>query len=142
MLPTSVYKLFSINLYCMFNVFFPRHLHHADFTIHLVKRHELYRQFVGGLLTRFRTQSSKAEKTETNTSGEGKADSQDLIKPEQTKQRDHAPGLTKYSSDYFDLSDGKWRLELASLTKALEPALQMCRRALVTGFPFITVVAP
>lgn len=117
-------------------------LHHADSTIYLVKRHELFRQFVGSLLTRFRTQSSKAEKTETDTSGEGKADSQDLIKPEQTKQRDHAPGLANCSSDYFDLSDGKWRLELASLTKALEPALQMCRRALVTGFPFITVRAP
>lgn len=127
----------------MFNVFFLVILHHADSTIHLVKRHELFRQFVGGLLTRFRTQSSKAEKTETNTSGEGKADCQDHIKTEQTKQRDHAPGLTtKCSSDYFDLSDGKWRLELASLTKALEPAMQMCRRALVTGFSFITVIAP
>ncbi|XXG40640.1 hypothetical protein AAC387_Pa01g1310 [Persea americana] len=109
-----------------------RLFHHFDSTIYLVKRHELFRQFVGSLLTRFRTQSSKAEKTETDTSGEGKADSQDLMKPEQTKQRDHAPGLANCSSDYFDLSDGKWRLELASLTKALEPALQMCRRALVT----------
>lgn len=38
-------------------------------------------------------------------------------------------GINKYSSDEDDLNDGKWNVELAWLTKALEPALQLCRWA-------------
>ncbi|KAG6662699.1 hypothetical protein CIPAW_03G261600 [Carya illinoinensis] len=41
--------------------------------------------------------------------------------------------LSKYSCKDEDLSDRKGRLELAWLTKALEPALQLCRWALPTG---------
>lgn len=107
-----------------------------------MKRHESYRQFVSVLLTRFRTQSSKADKTETNKLGEGKTEAQDLMKPGQNQQKDYASGLTKYSSDDDDLNDGKWKLELAWLTKALEPTLQMCRRALTTGLLLINAIAP
>lgn len=44
-------------------------------------------------------------------------------------------GLSKYSatSGDEDVTDSKWNLELAWLTKALEPALQLCRWALPTG---------
>ncbi|KAK9160691.1 hypothetical protein Syun_007032 [Stephania yunnanensis] len=42
-------------------------------------------------------------------------------------------GLSKYSSVDDNLSDNKWKIELAWLSRALEPALQLCRRALPGG---------
>lgn len=41
--------------------------------------------------------------------------------------------LKNSSSDEDSVGDTKWKLELAWLTKALEPALQLCRRALPIG---------
>ncbi|KAK7393426.1 hypothetical protein VNO78_21982 [Psophocarpus tetragonolobus] len=49
------------------------------------------------------------------------------------KKADGNYGISKYSSDDEDSSDSKWKLELAWLTKTLEPALQFCRWALPTG---------
>ncbi|KAL5981379.1 hypothetical protein ACLOJK_015434 [Asimina triloba] len=50
----------------------------------------------------------------------------------QNEQKNESSGISVYGSDDDDFSDKKWGLEFAWLTKALEPALQMCRRALVT----------
>ncbi|XP_058084225.1 uncharacterized protein LOC131231890 isoform X3 [Magnolia sinica] len=99
----------------------------------IIRKQESYRQFISGILTRFRTQSSKAEKAGADDSREGKDGSQGSTKPKQNEQRNQSSGLAKYSSDDDDLSETKWRLELAWLTKVLEPALQMCKRALATG---------
>ncbi|KAJ7972677.1 Sn1-specific diacylglycerol lipase alpha [Quillaja saponaria] len=49
------------------------------------------------------------------------------------KKIDNVSGLRKYSSDDEDITNSKWKLELDWLTKALEPALQLCRWALPTG---------
>ncbi|KAK9137753.1 hypothetical protein Sjap_008347 [Stephania japonica] len=52
-----------------------------------------------------------------------------LLLPSRTADSD----LSKCSSDDDNLSDNKWKIELAWLSRALEPALQLCRRALPGG---------
>lgn len=66
---------------------------------------------------------------ETNEAVEGK---KDLKLPQRAEQESRVSN--KYTSDDDDLGDGKWRLELAWLSKALEPALQLYRWALPTGW--------
>lgn len=46
--------------------------------------------------------------------------------------------LCKDSSDDEDFSRKKWKLELAWLSKALEPALQVYKWALTKGFQFFS----
>jgi hypothetical protein len=54
--------------------------------------------------------------------------------PSSSKTNNKSGGeLSNYSSGDDDLSDNKGKIELAWLTKALEPALQLCRWALSTG---------
>ncbi|KAI3960014.1 hypothetical protein MKW98_016738 [Papaver atlanticum] len=48
-------------------------------------------------------------------------------------QKRQEPYRHRLGSDHDDLDENKWKLELAWLSKALEPALQLCRWALPTG---------
>ncbi|KAF8401857.1 hypothetical protein HHK36_012804 [Tetracentron sinense] len=99
-----------------------------DCSINLLKKQESYRRFVYSVLTRCRSQWSQADKVDTDDLREGKAPRV----PGKPKLNCDS-GLSKYSSDDDDLDDNKWKLELSWLTKALEPALQLCRWALPTG---------
>lgn len=54
--------------------------------------------------------------------------------------KDYVTSFGKYNSDEDDFisssssdNNNKWKLELACLTKALEPALQLCKWALPAG---------
>jgi len=49
------------------------------------------------------------------------------------KRRQFESGIDNDSSSDEDTGDGKWKLDLAWLTKALEPAMQLRRWALPTG---------
>lgn len=111
----SVYKNVLIN-----SVFL------ADYT-NCLKRCGSYQSYVYSVLNRFQLQRSKADKVE--------ADMQKEVSVESEVQKKMCSGsrLSKYSCKDEDLSDRKGRLELAWLTKALEPALQLCRWALPTG---------
>lgn len=80
-----------------------------------------------GILNRFQLQRSKADKVEAYTLKEASVGS------EAEKKMGNGPRLSLDSYEDEDLSDRKWRLELAWLAKALEPALQLCRWALTTG---------
>lgn len=75
---------------------------------------------------------------ENNEAREAKKDLKLPVRAEVGKRAEHESRLSKYNSDDDDLSDSKWRLELAWLSKALEPALQLCRWALPTGW-FLSV---
>ncbi|XP_010679220.2 uncharacterized protein LOC104894639 isoform X3 [Beta vulgaris subsp. vulgaris] len=99
-----------------------RILHHIDKD--MVKKQESYGRLVYGTLTRFRSQSSK---TETEGSNETPR------RPELIDRKDFDPVVAKYSSDDDEVNDNKRKLELAWLTKALEPALQFCRWAFPAG---------
>ncbi|XP_077226156.1 alpha/beta-Hydrolases superfamily protein [Tasmannia lanceolata] len=110
-----------------------RLFHRLDWSINLIKKQECYQRFVSSILTHSRMQWSKTEKVEIDDSRMGKDGSCGLLEPERKEQRNQGAGLSKYSTQDDNLSDKKWKVELAWLTKALEPALQLCRRALPTG---------
>ncbi|GFZ13548.1 alpha/beta-Hydrolases superfamily protein [Actinidia rufa] len=73
-------------------------------------------------------------------SKKGKDKSQIPVLPEVDNNVNYDSWIRKYSSsdDDDDLSDNRWKLELAWLTKALESALQLCRRVLPTQNGFET----
>ncbi|KAL6998743.1 hypothetical protein U1Q18_044999 [Sarracenia purpurea var. burkii] len=102
----------------------------------LFKKEVSYRRFVYNVLNRNQTQWSKAENVEVDVSKEVKDTSQVPVMPKVDNNISYDSQIKKYSSDDDDLTNNKWNLELAWLTKALEPALQLCRRALPTGNGF------
>ncbi|KAJ4726850.1 Sn1-specific diacylglycerol lipase alpha [Melia azedarach] len=97
------------------------------------KRPEIYKKFAYGVLDRCQSQCTKADKVEAEVPEEAKDAPQVSLKPKVEKMAQNHSELSKYRSSREDLSDTKWRLELTWLTKALEPALQVCRWALPTG---------
>lgn len=87
---------------------------------HIVKKQESYGRLVYGSLTSYRSQSSKTE---------ARGSYETSKRPELIDRTEFDPTVGKYSSDDDDVNDNKRKLELAWLTKALEPALQFCRWA-------------
>ena len=104
----------------------------ADNTKKFLQGQASYQSYVYGILNRFQFQRSKADKVE----GKILKEATDASQVEKKMGIDSR--LSKYSSDEEDLTDRRWKLELAWLTKAIEPALQLCRWALPTGL-FILV---
>ncbi|XP_048137183.1 uncharacterized protein LOC115727500 isoform X2 [Rhodamnia argentea] len=97
----------------------------------VLKGQESPRSLVFAVLSRHRSQVSKAEELEPDEAKKNGG----RVSPESEVQRKmlHGSGMSRHSSDDEDLGDSKWKIELAWLPKALEPALQMCRWALPTG---------
>lgn len=93
---------------------------------------EAYSGLVYNITHRCQSQFSKPNKDEVDVQKEAK-DAPQLNIPKVEKMENKDSVVNKYSSDNDDVDDTKWRLELAWLTKALEPALQVCRWALPTG---------
>lgn len=94
-----------------------------------INKEEPYRRYVHSIFSRIQVQRSKTDKAE----GCEPKKLQETPQVSLEKKVDNNTGVTKYSSDNEDPSDNKWKLELAWLTKAVEPALQLCRWALPTG---------
>lgn len=97
----------------------------------VLKRQEPHRRLASAVLCRHQSQVSNTEELdaeETKKNGGGVSPGHEV-----RRKTFCGSGTSRHSSDVEDLSDGKWKIELAWLTKALEPALQMCRWALPTG---------
>lgn len=107
----------------------------ADFAGDMAsKTQDSYRRFIYGLLSRYQSQVPKMDIAETGRVDERK----DASSKRAVGNKNGHPNSEisrPSSSDDEELSDRKWRLEhLEWLSKALEPALQLCRWALpVTG---------
>ncbi|EXC31930.1 Sn1-specific diacylglycerol lipase alpha [Morus notabilis] len=88
-----------------------------------------------GILCRFNSQQKKSNKVEDDVVKRENNVSQVSSRSRVEKKKvAEDSGLGKYNSDDEDLlGDSKWKLELAWLSKALEPALQLYRWALPTG---------
>ncbi|XVF32421.1 hypothetical protein REPUB_Repub17cG0081100 [Reevesia pubescens] len=112
-----------------------RFLRNLYYTNILIKRQKLYGRFLNGILNRCQSQWSKTDGIkEPNKEKTAEDVAQVSLKPEVDKQADSDNLLFKYSSGDEDyVGDTKWKLELAWLTKALEPALHLCRWALPIG---------
>lgn len=109
----------------------------ADCTKYFLNREEPYRNYIHSVFNRLQLQRSRADKVEKDKLKDEQEKSQFSLKSN-VKKADDNNGISKYSSDEEDPSDNKWKLELAWLTKALEPALQFCRWALPTGLLILT----
>ncbi|KAF3436176.1 hypothetical protein FNV43_RR23268 [Rhamnella rubrinervis] len=104
-----------------------------DCVENFLKRQESYQSLVCSLLKRIHSQQSNVDKVGADAVKEEKNAPHVSLTSKVQNKTDKDSGLTKYVSDDEGLSDNKWKLELAWLTKALEPALQLCRWALPTG---------
>ncbi|KAL4588078.1 hypothetical protein LXL04_000957 [Taraxacum kok-saghyz] len=117
-----------------------RLLHNIDLKSNLLKEREPYNPYVYNVLNRYQSQWSKV-------SDPNKKDAKDDPSvppkiPQNINQTDSASMANKYSSDEEDSTTNKWKLELAWLTKALEPALQLCKWPLPTGNTHTTKIPP
>lgn len=112
-----------------------------DYAKNVLRRRETYGSLVYGVLDRCQSQWTKADKVEPDALKETEdAPQASSLRTEVREMRHDHSGLDKSSSsdDDVNVSDPKWRLELTWLTKAIEPALQVCRSALQTGlFTFL-----
>ncbi|GMN48951.1 hypothetical protein TIFTF001_018115 [Ficus carica] len=98
------------------------------------KKRESCQSLVYGVVGRFYSQQKEANKIEDDAVKQENGVSQVSWRSKAEKKLDKDSGLGKYTSDDEDLlGDSKWKLELAWLSKALEPALQLCKWALPTG---------
>lgn len=106
----------------------------AGFNLRLLKKRDTYQIFVYNVLNRYQSQWSKVENVETAPSKEVTDASRVPVIPRaENKTGSDSSRLGKFSSEENDFSSNRWKLELDWLTKALEPALQLCRWALPTG---------
>lgn len=109
--------------------FMKRLLLNIDLSFNLIRKRELYHRNCINALSRYQSQWSKVENPNTKDA----KDATVLPISQQDNQMESSSGLSKYSSDEDDATNNKWKLELDWLTKALEPALQLCRWPLPTG---------
>lgn len=105
----------------------------ADFNVSFLEREKSYRQFISSIVTRCRTQFSKAEKSETDDFRNKKDTSIDFSESMHVMERKSESGSKSHGLVEDSLAEQKWKLELDWLPKALEPALQLFRSALTTG---------
>ncbi|KAJ9543294.1 hypothetical protein OSB04_023001 [Centaurea solstitialis] len=105
------------------------HVGDADLSFNLIRKRELYHRYVYNALSRYQSQWSKVE----NPNIKDAKDATVPPVPQQDNQMESSSKISKYSSDEEDATNNKWKLELDWLSKALEPALQMCRWPLPTA---------
>ncbi|ESQ52955.1 hypothetical protein EUTSA_v10016471mg [Eutrema salsugineum] len=99
------------------------------------KRRGLYQGVVHNVIKRFQSQLSESGKVdkELEEHEANKTPSFSSSRSGLENRRRFESGLDSDSSGDEDTGDGKWKLDLAWLTKALEPAIQLRRWALPTG---------
>lgn len=96
----------------------------------LKKRRELCQGVLYSVIKRFQSRLPESSGKELEDSHEPNK-TPNLSELENRRQIES--GMDSDSSGDEDTSDGKWKLDLAWLTKALEPATQLRRWALPTG---------
>ncbi|KAL1187978.1 hypothetical protein V5N11_007521 [Cardamine amara subsp. amara] len=96
----------------------------------------LYQGVVYNVIKRFQShlsESGKVEKELEEREAEKRTPSVSSSRSGLEYRRQFESGIDSDSSSDEDTSDGKWKLDLAWLTRALEPAMQLRRWALPTG---------
>ncbi|KAI4301128.1 hypothetical protein L6164_034440 [Bauhinia variegata] len=117
----------------MANQYMKRVLHNIYCTNFFLKRQEPYRNYLHSVINRLQLRRSRADKIDGDKFKEVRTTPRVSFDSKLDKEVDHNSQIGKYNSDDEDPSDRKWKLELAWLTKTLEPALQLCRWALSAG---------
>ncbi|KAK1428403.1 hypothetical protein QVD17_17236 [Tagetes erecta] len=107
-----------------------RSLFNIDLSIKLIRKKESYQWSVYNALNRYQSQWSKVKKVE-NPSTKDEKDASGV--PTTSQQESQTESNNKYNSDEDDVATNKWKLELAWLTKAIDPAVQLFKWPLATG---------
>ncbi|XP_020524600.1 uncharacterized protein LOC18422810 isoform X2 [Amborella trichopoda] len=110
-----------------------KRLFQLDSSLSLIKgRLETYQQYLCSVIAQRYLQSSKPEKMGADDN-ERKDENHVVMRPKTSdnKKNQEKPPVKLASDD--EINERKWRLELAWLTRALEPALQLYRWALPAG---------
>lgn len=111
-----------------------RVLHKIHCTKNILKRQGTYQSYVYSLLSMFHFERTNLDKVEAEMLKGTKDEPQVPLNSKVENMTGDDSTISKHSGE-SDLSNRKWRLEPAWITKALEPALQLCRWALPTdGF--------
>ncbi|XP_075100798.1 uncharacterized protein LOC142176634 isoform X3 [Nicotiana tabacum] len=103
-----------------------------DLRIVISRKQVFCQKFVYNILSRCQSHWSNSEKASYSGFKEGKVNYQVTEKPEENSIG-HGPRQSSFNVVNDDLNSNKWKLELAWLSKALEPAVQLCRSVLPTG---------
>lgn len=101
----------------------------------VIKEREPYNSRVYNVIKRFQSQWPKVEDPNMKDAKDDASVSPRNRIPQHDNQTESNSKVNKYNSDEEDAISNKWKPELAWLTKALEPTLQLCRWPLPTG-PF------
>ncbi|OIT21062.1 PREDICTED: uncharacterized protein LOC109219382 [Nicotiana attenuata] len=109
-----------------------RLFNNTDLRIIISRKQEFCQKFVYNILSRCQSHWSNSEKASYSGFKEGKENYQVTEKPEENSIG-HGPRQSSFNVVNDDLNSNKWKLELAWLSKALEPAVQLCRSVLPTG---------
>ncbi|MED6108750.1 hypothetical protein PIB30_026970 [Stylosanthes scabra] len=96
-------------------------------------KEERCRNYVHSIFNQLQLQRPISDKVEEDKLKEGNQARKICFKAEVKKKKaDDSYRTNKDSSDDEDPPDNKWKLELAWLTKAIEPAVQFCKWAMPT----------
>ncbi|KAJ0517788.1 putative fungal lipase-like domain, alpha/Beta hydrolase [Helianthus annuus] len=106
-----------------------RLLYDIDLSFKLIRKRESYHPSVYNAFGRYQSHSSKVENPDIIDASVSPTISQ------QGSQTESNTRVSKYTSEEDDATNNMWKpdLQLAWLTKTLEPALQLCRWPLPTG---------
>lgn len=116
-------------------------LSHTDSNMHLMRKEDSWRQLTSGVLMRWLSKHPKSEKKEkvgAKDLSEKEERLPDFVKTNLNEPGNYDPVLVKDGFDDEELNSWKWKLELAWLSKALEPAMQFYKWASSTGSLFCT----
>nr|KAJ0190660.1 hypothetical protein LSAT_V11C800405050 [Lactuca sativa] len=106
----------------------------ADLSSKVIKEREPYNSRVYNVIKRFQSQWPKVEDPNMKDAKDDASVSPRNRIPQHDNQTESNSKVNKYNSDEEDAISNKWKPELAWLTKALEPTLQLCRWPLPTGW--------
>ncbi|KAL7599656.1 hypothetical protein Lser_V15G27122 [Lactuca serriola] len=119
-----------------------RLLHNINLSSKFIKEREPYNPRVYNVIKRFQSQWPKVQDPNMKDAKDDASVSPRNRIPQHDNQTESNSKVNKYSSDEEDAISNKWKPELAWLTKALEPALQLCRWPLPTGNAQGTKIPP
>lgn len=107
----------------------------AEFSMKLLRKQKLYERVVCNVVNLYQSQWCKVENFKAPVVKEGKngAEAEVPLRKYLGKKRESRSETKKCRSDEDGVNNNGGKLEIAWLAKKLEPALQLCRRALPSG---------
>lgn len=104
-----------------------------EFSMKLLRKQKLYERVVYNVVNLYQSQWCKVEKLKSPVVEERKDGAEAPLRKYLGERRESCSETKKCSSDKDGINNKGGKSEIAWLTEKLEPALQLCRRALPSG---------